>query len=426
METEDEASDAEAPGPGTSVADLSAQDRRTIDDDHANSQGNEMEQWTDLPLSGYIKCRFCAEEGPETCFMNEAQFKEHIELKHPERKAVWRCAACRRHFEKLHGWRVHASRCKGRETGNEAGDRQVKCQVCGETFRTQAGLGQHERYRHPQVRNLARQAKGNRGRNGPGNRASAWSKEEVELLIELDRRFHLERFPNVKIREFLPHKTLRQISDKRRLLPARGRVEANVEEESSSGSSVYISAEEEVNETPRRSIGREEWEEILQNAIMANSLQHEHPLRRTERLIQDIACWRRIQQVDIDLIVQNVTEMISGNVQGGPATRTRATGIRRNPHISSNGASGRIPNKRTTERRYEYARAQDTYKKCPQRLVDWAIAGKQPQNKQRLEPPAIEEIQPLYRDLWGTAGPQASLKAGRRPSDQNGSIMREV
>lgn len=119
------------------------------------------------------------------------------------------------------------------------------------------------------------------GWNRPGNRASAWSKDEVDLLIQLDRRFHEERYPNVRIREFLPQKTLKQISDKR--------TEVVADEDSSSGSSVYVSAAEEADDAPRRSIGRERWQATLQNAILARSLEQEHPLKLIERQIEDMA-----------------------------------------------------------------------------------------------------------------------------------------
>lgn len=66
----------------------------------------------------------------------------------------------------------------------------MTCEACGERLATKRGLSTHELHRHPEVRKDKRKAVGaNQGENRPGKRASAWSKEETDLLVRLNERY---------------------------------------------------------------------------------------------------------------------------------------------------------------------------------------------------------------------------------------------
>lgn len=80
----------------------------------------------------------------------------------------------------------------------------------------------NEKHRHPKVRNEKRsETSTSQNKGKPGRQVTIWTYEEVALLIDLNERFKNLSHLNVKIREFLPRKILKQISDKRRALPGR-------------------------------------------------------------------------------------------------------------------------------------------------------------------------------------------------------------
>jgi hypothetical protein len=63
-------------------------------------------------------------------------------------------------------------------------------------FGSQRGLSQHERHEHPIVRNAARQvaATTTNERPKPKGFGSVWSKEEIELMLQLEVQLQKERF----------------------------------------------------------------------------------------------------------------------------------------------------------------------------------------------------------------------------------------
>lgn len=260
------ASDVGTPGPGAPTADLSARNRRAIGDEAGIEMDKELEYVWDLPTSGQIKCGLCVEHN--RCFLREGDLEKHIGEQHPQYRMKWRYAHCSKSFDKLHGCRCHLPKCKGRSTDEEGA---FRCTSYGSTFKTQRGLSQHERHAHPVVRNQKRMAAAEKP-NRPRNRASAWSKEEVELLIRLNELFKHERQPNKRIGEFLTTKTLKQISDKKRLLPTQrvDTVAENVESDEESGSSHYESATEEA--VTEQEDDDASWRDILETAIYTDPL----------------------------------------------------------------------------------------------------------------------------------------------------------
>ncbi|GCC38610.1 hypothetical protein chiPu_0017125 [Chiloscyllium punctatum] len=79
-------------------------------------------------------------------------------------------------------------------------------------------LGQHERHRHPVLRNEKRLKPAPKVKGKPGRSDRVWSQEEVALLRELEVRFAGCKFINKSTGSILKTKTPKQISDKRRLL----------------------------------------------------------------------------------------------------------------------------------------------------------------------------------------------------------------
>ena len=83
MQDYDEVSDTDVPGPGASVADLSAIDSEATDDEFGTSNGNEISQCVGLHLNGQIGCLGCQATGRPLHILKESQFAEHVTKQHP-------------------------------------------------------------------------------------------------------------------------------------------------------------------------------------------------------------------------------------------------------------------------------------------------------------------------------------------------------
>lgn len=160
-----------------------------------------------------FKCPRCPED-----FVSARDLYSH-RLRHGGWELLFSCPTCSFRSQKPHAVKCHVPKCKGKRPDVEEGD--VKCDICGRKFRSRRGLATHERHQHPVVRNEKRSAaqqqtkeaiKAPRGRYN----SSRWSKEEIELLIELNDRYQGERWINMLIQKHFPNKTFKQISDKRK------------------------------------------------------------------------------------------------------------------------------------------------------------------------------------------------------------------
>jgi hypothetical protein len=69
------------------------------------------------------------------------------------------------------------------------------CSECGESFSTKTGLSQHERHKHPLIRNEKRATAAGEGatRSKPKGYGQVWSEEEVELMLRLEIELQNER-----------------------------------------------------------------------------------------------------------------------------------------------------------------------------------------------------------------------------------------
>ncbi|CAK9799114.1 Retrovirus-related Pol polyprotein from type-2 retrotransposable element R2DM [Anthophora plagiata] len=396
----EEISDIGGPGPGPPVADLSAVDRRTTDDGIGTSPANDLAQIVGLPLGGQIQCKRCEAKGLNRLFLQESKFKAHMDEQHSEAIIIWRCTLCGKDFAKLHGCRCHLPKCsKGLSMRSAA---MIKCDLCNEAFETRRGVSMHERHRHPELRNAKRiEAEWTRSRNRPGNRASAWSQEEVGLLIELNERFKHLKQPNVAIREFLPGKTLKQISDKGRLLPVREQeAPAELGSRTDSSSDEYHSADEEIEEIPRRD-QPQTWKDPLRVAIQSGQLEDQNEFRSLEIKVCELAEKDDLEERshEISVLLKEFVGILKGGPQDGSCNRKRKQ--KRANRESSNKKHSR----NTRKKGYEFARYQELYKVCPKKLLDLALMGKKVGDKEAVETPSKDLVGPLYKDLWGKAGP---------------------
>lgn len=361
------ASDTGVPGPGAPVADLSANGGRATGNDPGNPLENDFGTTIDLPLSGQIQCQWCFKGGKDIRFLQETQFIKHRDSQHPDGKITWRCAACLKCFEKIHGCRCHLPKCKGPQ--NNKGVAKFNCGSCEESFLSQRGLSMHELHRHPAIRNAKRAQSTNRGNVRPVTRASVWSKEETDLLKILNERYKHLKQPNVALKEYFPDKTLKQISDKRRLLPAQEPQDvANNEKESdsrqspsdSSEESIYESATEEEEGEYHLQAAQTSWKEPLKQIIITNHLEEGNPLRDVEKEIKCMAEEESITEEKTNILLQKFIDTLLEGVPGSQSKKEpKQKNNKRNTH-----------NKR---KRFQYAKHQELYKKSPRKLLDLAL-----------------------------------------------------
>lgn len=93
-------------------------------------------------------------------------------------------------------------------------------EVCQRGFSTKIGLGQHKRLVRPLVRNLERIVASHpeRETSARGAHKKVWTEEEEALLSQSVVKYAGNRNINKLIAEHIPSKTMKQTSDKRRLL----------------------------------------------------------------------------------------------------------------------------------------------------------------------------------------------------------------
>lgn len=174
-----------------------------------------------------IMCRVYAQEGKRREFLVLKDIAEHLREQHNNINVWWACLKCDKKFERLHATCCHHAKCKG----TTPAVKRFLCEACAESFDTKIGRSQHERHRHPLLRNRKRREAAENPGGQPGRKPSVWTEEETALLIRLNDKFKDERFINVKIAEFMPNKTRKQISDKRLHLQSYQKRKAEEEQE---------------------------------------------------------------------------------------------------------------------------------------------------------------------------------------------------
>lgn len=412
---EDEASDAGALGLRTPVAEESAKDQETTNDDSGMIQVNDLDYEIMVPLaSATIGCRVCANLGYALEFLSLRSLADHLEEQHSQIRALWKCRRCNKSFGRLHGVQCHLPKCKSRFVELS----EYKCAMCTDSFDTAVGLSMHERHKHPEERNRKRKEAAERPGGKPGRVLSVWTEDEVAKLQELNDRFKHEKYPNVRIQEFLPDKTLRQISDRRRALPKAIHREAQVEEAPEPnenpdiGEMLNMVAEISGTNLQIDIEADEDWIIDLRNAITQMKCENEDFKEIDDRLnkttekehLDEI-----IHLLKIILTKENESKDITGNNKTHINSNNKV-----NKYIQEKGKRLRTKNKYKNQlshncrAKYSYARCQELYNKCPQKLIDVAISG-EGISFQKSDPPAAEDIRNLYTALWGSKASEITL-----------------
>ncbi|XP_076397793.1 uncharacterized protein LOC143266086 [Megachile rotundata] len=457
---EDAASDAEHPGPGCSVTDLSVY-QGTIDDDTACNMDNGIMNFY-LPLEdASTKCPAYFKIGRLIQIMCIKDLAKHIREYHITDDIIYTCSSCKRTFDKLHGWRCHYSKCKGpmAPDSDTQEQNQFICQACSRSFETKIGLSMHERHAHPDVRNDKRAAQFyNEGRKGA--RRKVWSIEEEEGLKVLNERFKDNRFPNVEIRKFFPDKTLKQISDKRIEImkkEATARLNEEAEDENVNIENVLLVDNRDVNSTEinyiddnlnNLDLNLDHNNEVDLGLInLTNSINEraEVPPGAVEVLNNLELYWKQYcSDKDVEQLKNGINEFLANKLipymlanenneeiqeehintnerkrynktfnntsnrkrnKNNKKRRNVCRNINNNENKNNNNNNYKYKNTSNKRKTLNYARCQDLYKNCPTKLAD-IVVNDQLSNLIENQPlPETKEISDLYNKLWGVKGP---------------------
>jgi hypothetical protein len=365
----------------------------------------------------------------------------HIQLNHKDKRVTFKCTKCLKIYKSKHGAQCHIPKCRGQNDAAED-DRSFACNSCGKTFATKVGLSQHERHEHPLVRNAARlaEAEKSKEKEAPRGFGKIWSKDEIELMLQLEKSLEGEKFIAKEMSQYLPNKTNKQIRDKRaektyrKLLQERRAQEANsenlqdTEQRVNNGSTLGEEGKENVtsqtederevdptinreqmrrvqcDETPRISVSdyscciseREmAWRDnFLQSTLDSHTLLKDPTEETTEiiRMLNTALIYakeesRRVPILHIDHVYDQVISYLKGENPGLQNQR-------------SNKQKRKKGRNKRAYKRYIYARTQDLYKRNPGELakhvregVDWYESP----NEELQE----EEIRQNFQELWG-------------------------
>lgn len=405
----------------------------------------------DCPVVDVALCPLC-----NSASLNIYQLQRHLVAEHPGAEVEWRCTRCTRVFDKPHAFTCHFNYCREREAQVQP-DHQFRCEDCDSAFATQRGLSQHERHRHPGLRNNHRQEEAERPRLRPGLRATVFSQEELVRLQQLNDAFREAAFPNVQLARFFPGRTNRQVGEARRRLqhdaswrvvmermPPNDPVSGDgsqpatpppctPQSPSSSGdhqptppaaqpsgsgildpqpSGLPTSATPTEEEVQDGNVALAEWQEAIIDhlaAIQNNGI----PPNLLERLN---ACYRGNAEGTVasrldSFLERDLMQFLKGtneNVGEDQGTQglegRRGNHHRRRRRHRRGGFHARRPTNRSQRRRFKYARCQEMFKKAPKKLVEVIEANDYAILEGPGDLPSAERVSPVYKSLWETKG----------------------
>ncbi|KMQ92430.1 r2 protein [Lasius niger] len=212
---------------------------------------------------------------------------------------------------KLHGVRCHYPKCKQIIPAKK----EFQCAACAESFDTALGLSMHERHKHAEIRNRKRKEQAERPRQKAGRNLSVWTEEEVALLVRLNKRFKNDKYPNVRIKEHLPQKTLKQISDKRRTLIKNVNVPPEINEDSEQGFDVEIVEIQnpelvvpvEAQQPPNENMNI--WKDTIKNHIIQSNINAEY-FNNINKELRDIVSTKAIEAERLENIILQLEDLI--------------------------------------------------------------------------------------------------------------------
>ncbi|XP_044760391.1 uncharacterized protein LOC123317843 [Coccinella septempunctata] len=327
----------------------------------------------------------------------------HAKDYHRSHTPTFKCRDCHKGYESKHAALCHVPKCTGPKVPPP---NAVRCEHCQWYFRCRMGLhaSQHERTAHPQIRNEARaRTSGVDRQQAPSQ--GGFTVEEVNLMLELERRFYGDSRVSKKMEGFL-NRTAKQLRDKRALSSYKALRDAYLRDyPPQNAPSSHPRTESEGNTTDQEGIV-ERSEPATPQGILEHALAHEIPQNATPgksaeavQLLRDALQLAsepdyEFSQAQVDLLYQKATSHFR-------PTEGEAGGKIR-PRVRGKGRS---------KKRFLYAWTQELYKKNPGEVaklvrqgVDWVEGYQQP---------SLVDVKELHSKLWGKTPPCAGLPAGR-------------
>ena len=350
----------------------------------------------------------------------------HIGDYHPHVRPQFQCDRCGKLYAQKQGALCHLPKCPARdqEAVQDPVGGQVTCNECGQSYRTERGLAQHERFAHPVTRNERRAATAAPRPREPRRGTTVFTASDIERMLDLEvQLFGTGRIAQ-KMCEYLPGKTNKQIRDRRcveRYKALRLERLSQAGLLGSGGGDFPGEAEDDllladpptqsggegvcprplahdavqvpaivITEAPCPDPDTLEWVDGVIDAALQQSTGRSSPppdqlaaqslLRDALRYAQE---WQgQLLQEHVDYIYDLATSyLVQSNSTKGEGSRPKR--VRR----------------RMGTRRYLYARTQDLYRVNPGLVakhvrdgVDWLAGGARPK---------IADVRQLYATLWG-------------------------
>ncbi|KMQ93079.1 reverse transcriptase [Lasius niger] len=366
-------------------------------------QTYDIQESTDATLC----CPKCSELGLNISCIGSRQLNVHMEKEHFMVHIIWSCAKCSKRFPKVHAWRCHYAVCKG-EVGSPAGLHQ--CEGYPRSFNSRTALSQHERNEHSNIRNQERTDKAERPAGVSGRKLTVWTEEELRKLKELSDRFQGERNINVKLMEYFPDKTNKQISDARRrwrpVEPLAAPPLAQEEEPAMVPADALTLRAEPVAKLPSAE------PDVAWKGRLIDKARKPYEVPNK----WEISIKKLYDTIDPPVADSNIKEVVISRKVYGEIMREL---IRTRKSTNEKGADRSFrkirkharkrpktkPPNRVEKRQYAFAKCQKLMNKCPKMLAD-AVAANDLSLLQIRQPPKMADIKELYTNLWGTPGPK--------------------
>lgn len=282
------------------------------------------------------------------------------------------------------------------------------------------------------MRNAARQAAATAARERPKPKGfrSVWSKEEIELMLQLEMQLQGERFIAKEMTKFLPSKSNKQIRDKRSETTYRNQLrELMAQNQSRTQEGEDLEEDEEGNSSAlqkRQGIeyagGTEEGfkeqlrlPEIIVSDFSTNITMEEREWQ--DNIIHTISQMEMPTDlgqptIDIILTIQHIIQDVKNNEGRIPVAHLDHVYGMVIEHIIKNSKSmtghkrskNRLQRRKERKRpykRYVYAKTQDLFKANPGKLARYVrenITWYEPEQTQLVE----NDIKDHYNRLWGT------------------------
>ncbi|XP_011884060.1 PREDICTED: uncharacterized protein LOC105571198 [Vollenhovia emeryi] len=324
-------------------------------------------------INAVMSCPVCLESGQNIDCLGAKQLNDHISKEHPTISVRWMCESCHKILPKIHAWRCHIPKCKGEIDNTQ---RAHKCLECPRTFDTASGLSQHERHAHPKSRNAKRAELAEKPTERAGRKLTVWTEEELERLEQLSAEFRESKNINIKLMEFFPDKTNKQISDARRRkvrrAPPRSPINEHAENENSEGENAEteaihaLPAQHDTETQRHEAIDEPEttssvWKDLIKEMI---NKEQTVPSRWTAMTAILVALANKDSvNKEVERLCDDLAKEL--NDQKCESKQPR--------EINRRKSKARPPN-RTERRRFAFARCQELINKCPKKLADAVTA----------------------------------------------------